>query len=115
MKTDHTPNRTTRDHDLAPLDRYVRAWLAERDQRIDHRGRDLVRSINRGPWQTLTPSDLVDTITSAAAAFGEPLDTDRLLATIDALRAPAPRSDTRPEPSVDRILRHLTRSFLVTR
>ncbi|UAK39662.1 hypothetical protein K8O93_08430 [Gordonia bronchialis] len=114
MKPDHTPNRTSRD-DGDPLDNYVRAWLAERDQRIDHRGRDLVHSTSRGPWQTLTPSDLVDTITAAAAAFGEPVDTDRLLATIDALRTSAQRCDTRPEPVAGRFLRHLTRSFLVTR
>lgn len=96
MKPDHTPNRTSRD-DGDPLDNYVRAWLAERDQRIDHRGRDLVHSTSRGPWQTLTPSDLVDTITAAAAAFGEPLDTDRH-SPRSTLYAPR-RSAATPDPS----------------
>lgn len=117
MKTAHTPDRTTSrdDGDLDAIDCYVRAWLAEHDQRIARRGRHLVRSSNHGPWHVLDPQALVDAITSAAAAFGEPLDPARLLATVDALRITAPRLDTRPKPIAGRVLRRLTRSIIVTR
>lgn len=116
MKTAHTPDRTTsRDDDLDAIDCYVRAWLAEHDQRIARRGRDLVRSSNHGPWHVLDPRALVGAITGAAAAFGEPLDSARLLATVDALRITAPRLDTRPESIAGRVLRRLTRSIMVTR
>lgn len=117
MKSAHTPERTTSrdDGDLDAIDCHVRTWLAEHDQRIARRGRDLVRSSNHGPWHALDPQALVDAITAAAAAFGEPLDPARLLATADALRITAPRLDTRPKPIARRILRRLTRSIIVTR
>ncbi|WP_338836327.1 hypothetical protein [Gordonia polyisoprenivorans] len=113
MKTDNTPERTTDsvDDDLDRLGTYVRIWLAEHNQGIARRGRRLVHRSGRGSWQPLAPSDLAAAITDTAAAFGEPLDAGRLLATADALRATAPRIDPPNVVDLGRIVRVLTRSI----